>query len=107
MRYFNTTFRLSMVPDGTYIVKVKTIDEEAAAEFLRHEGVVNAVNPNYANTLGAIFRRLGVDVRQAKGGGLHSKSVTKYWLSKSGIFRTKHGTSQMRRSPRQLSIFAL
>jgi hypothetical protein len=84
MRYFSATFRLSMVPDGMYIVKVKTIDEEAAAEFLRHEGVVNAVNPNYANSLEAISKRLSVDVRQTMGGRITLEVGDELLIAKIG-----------------------
>jgi hypothetical protein len=55
-----------MAPDGD--LSVQTIDETAAAEFLRQEGMANVANPTHANSLDAISRRLGVDVRNTRGG---------------------------------------
>ncbi len=63
--YFNTTLGLSMLPDGD--VSVKTLSEAKTKEFLSRE-VENIANPNHANTLDAVSRRLGIDVRGAKGG---------------------------------------
>lgn len=65
-KYFNTTLGMSMLTDG--MIEVFTVDEAAAADYLRQEGLVNAANPSHANTLDVISRRLGVDVRDAKGG---------------------------------------
>jgi hypothetical protein len=67
-KFFNTTFEtfeLSMSPDGVY--SVRTVDEAMAVGFLSAE-VTNMANPTHKNTLDAISRRLGVDVRAAKGG---------------------------------------
>ena len=60
MKYFNTTFGLSMAPDGK--LSVNTIDTAAAAAFLRQEGVINAANPMHANSLQAITQIAGVDL---------------------------------------------
>ncbi len=64
-KYFNTTLGLSMLPDGNVSVETLTTDE--ATGWLR-EGFENVANPSHANTLNAVSRHLGVDVRQAKGG---------------------------------------
>lgn len=71
LKYFNTTLGLSMLPDGQ--VAVRTVSPEEAAEFLR-AGVNNVANPSHANTLDAISRRTGVDVRSATGGRVALKS---------------------------------
>ena len=63
--YFNTTLGLSMLPDGG--VFIETLTAEGAAAWLRR-GFENVANPSHANTLDAVSRHLGVDVRQAKGG---------------------------------------
>jgi len=64
-KYFNTTLGLSMLPDGN--ISVGTLTAEEAAGWLRQE-FENVANPSHANTLDAVSRHLGVDVRQAKGG---------------------------------------
>src|SRR3989344_3299513 len=64
--YFNTTLGISMIPDGE--MTVRTVSPEQAAEDLRGDEVENVANPGHANTLDAVSRRLGVDVRAAKGG---------------------------------------
>jgi hypothetical protein len=65
-KYFNTTLGLSMLPDG--IFSVQTISADKAADWLRQDGIINAANPSHANSLDAISRKIGVDVRGAKGG---------------------------------------
>jgi len=65
-KYFNTTLGSSMLPDG--MIEIVTIAEDVAANYLLDPEVVNAANPSHANTLDAMSRRLGVDVRSAKGG---------------------------------------
>ena len=65
MDYFNTTLGLSMLPNGQ--VAIRTVSSEEAAEFIL-AGVDNVANPSHANTLDAVSRHLGVDVRSAKGG---------------------------------------
>jgi hypothetical protein len=70
-RYFNTTLGLSMLPDGDFAVE--TLSESRAAEFL-NGGVENVANPQHANSLQAITQKLGVDVRESKGGRVFLKS---------------------------------
>ena len=70
-RYFNTTLGLSMLPDG--VVEVTTVSEAAAAAFLQ-EGCENVANPDHSNSLQAITQKLGVDVREAKGGRVFLQS---------------------------------
>lgn len=64
--FFNTTLGLSMLPDGD--VAIQTVSDEDAAEFLKGPDVLNVANPAHANSLQAITQKLGVDVRDAKGG---------------------------------------
>ena len=64
-RYFNTTLGISMLPDGD--LSVETVTEEAAAQYLLGE-IENVANPQHSNSLQAITQKLGVDVRNAKGG---------------------------------------
>lgn len=63
-KYFNTTLGLSMLQDGNF--SVATVTEESAAGYLAEGDVLNVANPSHANTLDAVSRRLGVDVRSAK-----------------------------------------
>lgn len=64
-RYFNTTLGLSMLPDGDF--SVRTLTSEEAASWLCQE-FNNVANPSHGNTLDAVSRHLGIDVRDAKGG---------------------------------------
>lgn len=65
-RHFNTTLGLSMLPDGN--ISVETVTDEVAIQYLISEGVENVANPQHSNSLQAITQKLGVDVRNAKGG---------------------------------------
>ncbi len=65
MRYFNTTLGLSMLPDGSVVIK--TLTEREAAVWLQ-VAYENVANPSHSNSLQAITQKLGVDVRGAKGG---------------------------------------
>lgn len=64
-RYFNTTLGLSMLPDGS--VSVRTLSAKEAREWL-DTPFTNAANPTHGNSLQAITQKVGVDVRDAKGG---------------------------------------
>lgn len=64
-RFFNTTLGISMLPDG--VVTFDTLSDDEARDWLAKE-FENVANPNHANSLDAISRKLGVDVRNAKGG---------------------------------------
>lgn len=65
-KYFNTAFSLSMVcPPFTITGRELTLAE--AAEWLQSGYVVNVANPTHANTLDAVSRKLGVDVRNGSG----------------------------------------
>lgn len=65
-KYFNTAFSLSMVP-FPFHADGEQLTAEKAAEFLAGN-VANVANPSHANTLDAVTKKLGVDVRNAKGG---------------------------------------
>lgn len=64
--YFNTTLGISMLGDG--IFSVRTLSADDAAKWLRQDDIVNAANPTHSNSLDAISRKIGVNVREAKGG---------------------------------------
>lgn len=66
-RFFNTAFSLSMVTPPCTMQVVEITETEAAA-FVAAEGVANVANPQHANTLQALSKRLGVDVSGAQGG---------------------------------------
>lgn len=66
--YFNTAFSLSMLASDCALRVQKGISESAAAVWLRQSDVKNVANPNHGNTLDAVSKRLGVDVRSASGG---------------------------------------
>lgn len=66
-KLFNTAFSLSMVVPPFGMEGIELTPAEAA-EWLRQEGVVNAANPTHANTLDAVSKKVGVDMRAAKGG---------------------------------------
>ena len=55
-----------MLADGAFTVR--TVSDSEAGEFLGAGGVANVANPTHGNSLDAISRKLGVDVRVAKGG---------------------------------------
>lgn len=64
-KFFNTTLGLSMLADGK--VSITTINQEQAVAWL-NGGYENVANPSHGNSLQAITQKLGVDVRDAKGG---------------------------------------
>ena len=64
--FFNTTLGLSMLTDGD--VSVRTVSDQEAVEFLGQPDISNVANPQHGNSLQAITQKLGVDVRDAKGG---------------------------------------
>lgn len=64
-RYFNTTFGISMAPDG--LARILTVSPENAARYLS-DPFENIANPGHGNTLDAVSGLLGIDVRNAKGG---------------------------------------
>jgi len=80
--YFNTAFAIGMVPDGT--ITVRTVGDEETAEYLRAGVVENVANPAHANTLDAVSRRLGVDVRAAKGGRVSLQSGDEVLVAEIG-----------------------
>lgn len=82
MKYFNTTFGLSMALDG--LLSVKTINEKNAADFLRQEGLANVANPTHGNSLQAISQKLGVDVRAAQGGRVTLQSGDEVLVAEIG-----------------------
>jgi hypothetical protein len=69
--YFNTTLGVSMLPDGS--INVETITDHEATAYL-HGTFENVANPSHANTLDAVSRHLGVNVRGAKGGRIKLES---------------------------------
>jgi hypothetical protein len=65
--YFNTAFSLSMLTEPCNVSVEFLNDEEATACFASGK-MQNIANPSHANTLAAVSQKLGVDVRDAKGG---------------------------------------
>lgn len=72
-RFFNTAFSLSMVA-CPFTMAGKELTPEEASKWLKQEGFKNVANPSHANTLDAVSKKLGVDVRDAKGGRVVLKS---------------------------------
>jgi len=64
-RFFNTTLGISMLPDGQFKLKTLTIKE--VKNWLQNNNFQNVANPNHANSLDAISRKISVDVRNAEG----------------------------------------
>ncbi|MFH1145466.1 MAG: hypothetical protein V1707_00675 [bacterium] len=86
MKYFNTTLGLSMLPDGKFYVV--TVDADAAKCFFSSNDIQNIANPTHANSLQAIIQKLGVDVRDAKGGRIRLSSGDQCLIAEiSGIPR--------------------
>ena len=65
-KYFNTAFSLSMVVPP-FSMSGSELTPAEAAKWLNQE-IQNVANPNHANTLDAVSKKLGADVRDAKGG---------------------------------------
>ena len=65
-KYFNTAFSLSMVVPP-FSMSGSELTPAEAAEWLNQE-IQNVANPNHANSLDAVSKKLGADVRDAKGG---------------------------------------
>ena len=73
MKYFNTTLGLSMLPDGN--VKVETISEKEAMDYMDDTGIINCANPSHKNSLIAIANRLKKsDIVKAIGGRVNLKT---------------------------------
>lgn len=66
-KYLNTAFSLSMVK-CPFTLTGEELTPEQAASWLQDRQVQNACNPQHANTLDAVSKRLQLDVRAAKGG---------------------------------------
>ena len=66
-KLFNTAFSLSMVVPPFVMVGVELTPAEAA-EWLMQNDVENVANPTHSNTLDAVSKKVGIDVRVANGG---------------------------------------
>jgi hypothetical protein len=65
-KYFNTAFSLSMVVPP-FVISGSELTPAEASKWLNQE-IQNVANPNHANTLDAVSKKLGTGVRDAKGG---------------------------------------
>jgi hypothetical protein len=68
VNYFNTAFSLSMVKAPFRIVGNEFTIEQVQYWLRKDGNVINVANPTHANTLNAISQKIGIDVRDAKGG---------------------------------------
>lgn len=67
-RYFNTAFSLSMV-GAPFTLEGRELTPPQAKVWLEvFDDIQNVANPSHANTLDAVSKKLGIDVRDAKGG---------------------------------------
>lgn len=71
MRFFNTTLGISMLADGQ--IAIETLNENQVTKWFEIN-FENVANPSHSNSLQAITQKIGVDVRNAKGGRISLES---------------------------------